>query len=125
MTVITAALESLALPKQYLDGFLVDFEVASAQFLEGSVGILSVHHDNVGTSSGRNHLRGVEGEKVTLQVTHSEQHTNAQLQQAGTSGGAPKGAMEGNVSFRKLEIHISSKLKLPHFLKPSKTLKYS
>lgn len=87
--------------KQYLDGFLVDFEVASAQFLEGSVGILSVHHDNVGTSSGRNHLRGGEGEKVTLQVTNSERHTNAQLQQAGTSGGAPKGAMEGNVSLRK------------------------
>lgn len=42
-----------------LDGFLVDFEVASAQFLEGSVGILSVHHDNVGTSSGRYHLGGV------------------------------------------------------------------
>lgn len=61
MTVITAALESLMFSRQYLDGFLVDFEVASAQFLEGSVGILSVHHDNVGTSSGWYHLRGVKG----------------------------------------------------------------
>lgn len=80
--------------KQYLDGFLVDFEVASAQFLEGSVGILSVHHDNVGTSSGRYHLCGVGEKKFILQVTNSEQHTNAQLQQPGTSGGVPKGAVQ-------------------------------
>lgn len=112
MTVVTAALESLALPKQYLDGFLVDFEVASAQFLEGSVGILSVHHDNVGTSSGRNHLRGVEGEEVTLQVTHSEQH-KCSITASRDIRECSKRAMEGNVSFRKLEIHISSKLKLP------------
>lgn len=77
-----------------LDGFLVDFEVAPAQFLEGSVGILSVHHDNVGTSSGRYHLRGVWGKRFTWQVTNSEQHTKAQLQEAGRSGGAPRGATE-------------------------------
>lgn len=40
----------------YLYGLLVHFIVPSAQLLQGAVGVLPVHHNNVGTASGRNHL---------------------------------------------------------------------
>lgn len=40
----------------YLYGFLVHLVVSSAQFLQGTVCILSMNHDDVGTAPGRNHL---------------------------------------------------------------------
>lgn len=42
--------------KMYLYGFLVHFIVSPAQFLQGTVCILPMNHNNIGTTSGRNHL---------------------------------------------------------------------
>ena len=42
--------------KKYLYGFLVHFVVPSAQFLQGTISILPMNHNNIGTTSGRNHL---------------------------------------------------------------------
>ena len=41
----------------YLDGLLVDLDRPPAETGEGPVGILPVHHDDVGTASGGDHLK--------------------------------------------------------------------
>lgn len=47
-----------------LYGFLVHFVVSSAQFLQGTVCILSMNHDDVGTAPGRNHINGFNWTKL-------------------------------------------------------------
>ena len=74
----------------YLNGLLVDLVVASSKFLQGPVGVLSLHHDDVGTATGRDHLDRPAKHKTldiwralnTLHITHQWEINKSHLRKA-------------------------------------------
>lgn len=49
----------------HLNDFGANLKGAGAEFLTGAVCILSVHHTDVSTASGRDHLQARHGDKHT------------------------------------------------------------
>lgn len=54
----------------YLNRFLVDLHIPFAEFVQGRVCVLSVHHNDISTTSRRNHLQNKDQahESKTIQM---------------------------------------------------------
>lgn len=80
----------------YLYGLLVHFIASSAQLLQGTVGILPMNHNNVGTASGRNHLlqdipmrkygHHIEEQRDISHQSHNPPHPSPQSGQRSIAG---------------------------------------
>lgn len=52
---------------------MVDLGVSSAEFIQSSVRVLSVNHDDVGTPSGRDHLKCMHRKMFNIYAVQSVQ----------------------------------------------------